>query len=495
MSAGERLSTALRRVRSPNACLPTFRRGKSSVGVIAFSVAQANAIADELDRLRVLHPELEEHFSGDRLEGVFVKHLESVQGDERDVIIFSVGYGRDRDGKFSMNFGPLNKEGGFRRLNVGDHTRPRARRGRQLRRARATSRSRSQRSRGARMLRDYIRYAEAGGNEHRRSRRRRPGLRLEPGGSRSRGGGRAWPRRRSRASGSAAFRIDIGIRDESQPEHFLLGIETDGESYRATPTARDRDRLREEVLTNLGWKVHRIWSLDWVRNRQGELERLEKALEAARAKQTVEAPPEPKDEPPPREREERIVEDVRDALEAGRLPWVVPYKRLDLPKQSGYYQFHESINRDKQRDLLIQLLKVEAPIHIDYAISRLAQAWGLQARRASSPARGAHGGQYGRTKRQGRAARRLPLAPRPGTGGRARARLGRRSHLQRHLLHPARGDRPRLRKADRGKRRRTWGPSDSRGGAHPRIRSRRPEHPLDPFASACFADVRRGERT
>ncbi len=77
-------------------------------------------------------------------------------------------------------------------------------------------------------------------------------------------------------------------------------------------------------------------------------------------------------------RHERIVEDVRNALEAGRLPWVVAYKRLELPKQSGHYEFHESINRDKQRDLLIQLLKVEAPIHVDYAISRLAQAWGLR---------------------------------------------------------------------------------------------------------------------
>ena len=80
-------------------------------------------LAGERDRRRarpaaVEHPELEAHFAGDRLGGVFVKHLESVQGDERDVIVFSVGYGRDREGKFTMNFGPLNKEGGFRRLNV-----------------------------------------------------------------------------------------------------------------------------------------------------------------------------------------------------------------------------------------------------------------------------------------------------------------------------------------------------------------------------------------
>ncbi len=95
-----------------------LKSGRHSVGVITFNLAQANAVSEELDRLRIEHPELERHFAGDRLDAVFVKHLESVQGDERDVVIFSIGYGRDRDGKFTMNFGPLNKDGGYRRLNV-----------------------------------------------------------------------------------------------------------------------------------------------------------------------------------------------------------------------------------------------------------------------------------------------------------------------------------------------------------------------------------------
>src|SRR5205085_851342 len=106
------------------------------------------------------------------------------------------------------------------------------------------------------------------------------------------------------------------------------------------------------------------WSLDWVRNRQAELERLVHALDAARSAAPVDLPPEPEEAPPARQREERIVEDVRDALDAGRLPWVVPYKRLELPQQTDYYEFHESVNRDKQRDLLIQLLEVEAPVHV-----------------------------------------------------------------------------------------------------------------------------------
>jgi hypothetical protein len=124
--------------------------------------------------------------------------------------------------------------------------------------------------------------------------------------------------------------------------------------------------------------MHRIWSLDWVRNREAEVARLRAAVEAARAEPEVEEAIEEEEQLPEREREERVVEEVRDALEAGRLPWVVPYQRLELPRHAGFYEFHESVNRDKQRDLLIQLLQVEAPIHIDYAITRLAQAWGLR---------------------------------------------------------------------------------------------------------------------
>jgi REase_MTES_1575/AAA domain/Protein of unknown function (DUF3320) len=353
-----------------------LRAGRTSVGVITFNVSQADVVAQELDRLRVLHPELEEHFNADRLEGVFVKHLESVQGDERDVIVFSIGYGRDRDGKFLMNFGPLNKEGGFRRLNVA------VTRARELVEVVASVRSSDftlseSASRGARLLRDYIHYAEMGGAGGRfeavAEAEFDSQLEAAVGEAVRELGLTPLPR-----VGVGSFRIDIGVRDDDAAGGFLLGIETDGESYRQTPTARDRDRLREEVLTNLRWRIHRIWSFDWVRNREAEVARLIAALEAARAEPDVEEAIDEEEQLPEREREERVVEDVRDALEAGRLPWVAPYQRLELPGQAGFYEFHESVNREKQRDLLIQLLQVEAPIHVEYAISRLAQAWGLR---------------------------------------------------------------------------------------------------------------------
>jgi hypothetical protein len=353
-----------------------LREGRHSVGVITFNLAQANAVSEELDRLRIENPDLEEHFAGDRLEAVFVKHLESVQGDERDVIVFSVGYGRDVEGKFYMNFGPLNKEGGYRRLNVA------VTRGRDLveviSSVRAADFSLSETaSRGAHLLQEYIRYAETGATlsvgVEPRAGEFESQLELAIAEAVEQLGYQAVPE-----VGAGSFRIGIGVRSPSDREGFSLGIETDGHSYRSTPTARDRDRLREEVLNGLKWRIHRIWSLDWVRNRQNELNRLREALEAGTADTGDGLAEVAEVELPPRERTERMIEDLGEALKSGGLEWLAPYERVELPRQRGYYEFHESINRDKQRELLVELLGVEAPVHVDYAVRRLGEAWGLR---------------------------------------------------------------------------------------------------------------------
>jgi len=361
-----------------------------SLGVIAFNTAQANAISEELDLLKVQHPELEKHFRGDRLDAVFVKHLEAVQGDERDVIIFSVGYGRDASGKFTTNFGPLNKDGGQRRLNVAV-TRARER-------LELVSSVRSHdfqlsegASAGARMLRDYIAYAEADGQFSAPD---------EVGEEEP-----DWPSALEEQVAAAivelgfdvtpnvgvgSFRIDLAVRAADDHDRFLMGIECDGESYAQTPTARDRERLRHELLDALGWgPIHRIWSLDWVRNRSGEISRLNAALRAAkaRAEATSESADHSSVEPgvvaldqvdDPRERLERVVHELSDSGAAAGLPWTEVYERASLGIQSSHYEFHESVNRRVQTDMLIDLLAVEAPISIDYAIRRLAEAWGLR---------------------------------------------------------------------------------------------------------------------
>jgi hypothetical protein len=359
-----------------------------SLGVIAFNTTQANAIAEELDLLKIEHPELESQFRGDRLDAVFVKHLEAVQGDERDVIIFSVGYGRDKNGRFLANFGPLNKDGGQRRLNVAI-TRARERcevvasvHAHDFQLAEGASA-------GARMLRDYVAYAEAAGaplegNDGRDEEREWPTpLEARIGDAVERLGFLAEPN-----VGVGRFKVDLGVRSRDDAARYLLGIECDGEGYARTPTARDRERLRHEVLSGLGWgQIHRIWSLDWVRNRNGELGRLQDALGAAsKGKESHAEPPGSRASPSdgesadetPRARVERVVHELNTPEAALALPWTEPYRRITLPHQRSYYEFHESVNRRAQTNLLVDLIAAEAPISIDYAIRRLAEAWGLR---------------------------------------------------------------------------------------------------------------------
>jgi hypothetical protein len=251
-----------------------------TLGVIAFSQAQMTAIEDAVERRLHDHPELEPFFKDDRLEGFFVKNLETVQGDERDVILLSVGYGPDAQGRLTMHFGPLNREGGQRRLNVAV-TRAREQlmivssiRARDLD-LRATP------APGVLHLAQYLDFAERGLSPLEAT---RPPAGAEPPAALEqevrtelrRLGFEAVPQ-----VGCSDFRIDLGVADPAAPGSFVLGIEGDGPSYHAVPTARDRDRLRREMLEQLGWRVHRIWSPDWVYRRRDEIERLRQALAGA----------------------------------------------------------------------------------------------------------------------------------------------------------------------------------------------------------------------
>jgi len=251
-----------------------------SLGVVAFSISQADAITDALDLQRAAHPELEHHFAGDRLDAAFVKNLESVQGDERDVMIFSVGYGRDQQGNFHHNFGPLTKDGGHRRLNV------------------AITRAREQvdvissvlaadfalselAMPGAKLLRDYLAFAERGPEALREELDSIGGDFESPFEESVADAIRALGYQPIPQIGVGGFRIDLGVVNPTAPGEFALGIECDGATYHSTPTARDRDRLRQQVLEDLGWRITRIWSRDWVRDRPAELTRLRANIETA----------------------------------------------------------------------------------------------------------------------------------------------------------------------------------------------------------------------
>ena len=254
---------------------------EESLGVIAFSQRQQMRILDELERLRRANPDLEEFFREGRDEPFFVKNLENVQGDERDVIFLGIGYGPDETGRVAMRFGPLNREGGERRLNVAV-TRAR-RRMTVVTSMHATDIDLSRTNAvGVKLLRAYLDYAERGtealggaitaAGEHGfdspfeqevYEQLTKHGLTLHP------------------QVGCSGFRIDLAVVDPKAPGRYLLGVECDGATYHSSATARDRDRLRQEVLEGLGWRICRIWSTDWLRNREGQVRRVQAALEKA----------------------------------------------------------------------------------------------------------------------------------------------------------------------------------------------------------------------
>lgn len=251
-----------------------------TIGVIAFSSAQENAIIAELERQRLNFPEIGGLLGdSDRLDGFFVKNLENVQGDERDIIIFSIGYGPDENGHFTEQLGPLGRKGGERRLNVAI---TRARRRLEVV---ASIDSRdfpgTSSALGIRHLQRYLDFASRGMDalaedisasqgdvesvfeEAVLSSLRRMGYEVVP------------------QVGVAGFRIDLGVRHPSKPGEFVLGVECDGAAYHSSLVARDRDRLRQEILEGLGWRIHRIWGPAWFRDQRSQESALKQAIEDA----------------------------------------------------------------------------------------------------------------------------------------------------------------------------------------------------------------------
>jgi len=251
---------------------------RQTLGVITFNIQQQSLILDLLDDMRRADPRLEWFFSEDREEPVIVKNLENIQGDERDVMLFSITFGPDIAGKLAMNFGALNSIGGEKRLNVA------ITRSRQelhvfssitadmidLSRTRAT---------GVRDLKAFLDYAERGAvalperDEGSLGPAENPFEESVAEAFRAKG----WEVRTQ--IGVSGFRVDLGIVSPDRGGAFLAGIECDGAQYHSSATARDRDKIRQAVLEGLGWNILRIWSTDWFRNPMTVTERLHKELD------------------------------------------------------------------------------------------------------------------------------------------------------------------------------------------------------------------------
>lgn len=256
---------------------PGFRQSGLTIGVVTFNSEQQGLIEDLLDAERRKDPGLEPFFSEVELEPVFVKNLESVQGDERDIMYFSITYGPDMSGGVSMNFGPLNRDGGERRLNVAV-TRARhelrvfsSLRGEQMDLSRT-------KAIGVRDLKHFLEFAERGARALAEAHHGSQGDFDSPfeAAVAAALGRKGWQVHTQ--IGASSFRIDLGVVHPDLAGRYLAGVECDGATYHRSATARDRDKLREQVLRGLGWEIERIWSTDWWVDPGGTLERVHARL-------------------------------------------------------------------------------------------------------------------------------------------------------------------------------------------------------------------------
>ena len=341
-----------------------------SLGVVAFSAAQQNLIDQLLSKKREADPSYEWFFKADAPEPFFVKNLETVQGDERDTIIFSIAYARDNQGRFIQNFGPLNRQGGERRLNVAV---TRAKDNVQV----VSSLSYTDinlsgtASEGVRLLRAYLDYAQNGPQALERS------LTVSEEGQFDsdfeqevcdalRGEGFTVDTQ----VGCAGYRIDLGLR-EPDSSNYLLAIECDGATYHSAKNARDRDSLRQRVLENMGWKFYRVWSTDWYRNQAVEKDRLLRAARAAVAEgRQRSAAPARREAPPEQTVTEEIQERFESAVEEPELSFP-SYRQLDA------MEILRKHNNELQ-SAVREILETEAPLSEEYLLKRIVYLFGRE---------------------------------------------------------------------------------------------------------------------
>jgi very-short-patch-repair endonuclease len=251
---------------------------EESLGVIAMGIKHSNRISEAVRRARIEDATLDAFLDESLHEPFFVKNLERVQGDERDAIILSVGYGKNPEGRLLYRFGPLNLDGGERRLNVAI-TRAKNRMTVVSSFSSADMDPNKLRAEGAKMLCRYLAYAESKGADLGRVAIDKPDLNPFERNVRDELVGAGIPL--VAQYGCSGYWIDYAAQHPTKPGRMVLAIECDGASYHSSATARDRDRLRQEHLERLGWTFHRIWSAEWFHHREAEVGRAVAAYQVA----------------------------------------------------------------------------------------------------------------------------------------------------------------------------------------------------------------------
>lgn len=347
-----------------------------SLGVATFSVRQRRAILEQVEVLRRLNPDTENFFHAHPAEPFFVKNLENVQGDERDVILISVGYGKNAQGVMSMRFGPLGADGGERRLNV---LISRAKRRCEVYASITDEDIDLERARGKGVVafKLFLRYARTA----------RMDLASDGGESKAdvfqaqvasalhERGYQVHPR-----VGIAGLFIDLAVADQDHPGRYILGIECDGASYRDARSARDRDRLRRAVLEDHGWIIHRIWSTDWLHRPREEFTRLAHAIQLAKHALTNEGEGKSLSQ---RAVPVQVVTVERENVTEIGLAAAVnnfgssSYAEATIRPIRGYSKIPD-VPSDALAALVDEVVAVEGPVHLDVVVLRIRLAWGFE---------------------------------------------------------------------------------------------------------------------
>ena len=349
-----------------------------TIGVVTFNQPQQALIETLLDARRRASLELDRAIAARSHEPLFIKNLENVQGDERDVIFFSITFGPDAAGKTTMNFGPLNGEGGHRRLNV------------------AISRAREAvviystllpeqielskvRAAGVRDLKHYLEFAIKGPRalvEQSMPTGLAPDSPFETAVIKilRNHNWEVHPQ-----VGCSGYRIDIGVVDPRARGRYLVGIECDGRTYHSGATARDRDRLRQHVLEGLGWRIHRIWSTDWWLNPEGEMKKILERLQTL-MNETEQTADESQDnattlDVPVDILQASTYEDTKLVEPIGAVLLVYAAVTLSIRGPDAFYEYRAGPLLTEQ---MAQVIDGEGPVSEAVLFRKVARAWGLE---------------------------------------------------------------------------------------------------------------------
>ncbi|PIZ55607.1 hypothetical protein COY28_01720 [Candidatus Woesearchaeota archaeon CG_4_10_14_0_2_um_filter_57_5] len=348
------------------------RKKNASIGLIAFSVQQERAIREALEARGVTLDESIDPSS----EEPFIKNLETVQGDERDIIIISVGYAHDAAGRLTLNFGPLNQEGGYKRLNVAV-TRAR------VKTIMVTGLSPQDlahaKGQGPKVLHDYLAYAHQvrhGGAvaAHQRiaTHTRGDGVRTDDtllldDFQQSVHDALRRQYQIDTLVGRSGYRLDFALKDK-KGDSYVLGVECDGSFYRAAPLARDRDKVRHELLLSLGWTLYRVYSEDWIVSREHVMDSVKESLGR---RQTAEASKDDAAEHPTGKDGFAKVRSVKTFSEIPLRERYSSYQQARLPRY-GKARFAE-----RSGAVMRQVLETEGIVHEEYLLSRVRGAFGV----------------------------------------------------------------------------------------------------------------------